>query len=261
MRVSFVIPTRNQAGFIRRCLDGCLAQRLPDAEVIVVDGRSTDGTLDVLGSYGNRIRWVSEPDAGQADAINKGVSMARGELIAWINSDDYYASARVLPTVIALFEADGELDLVHGDGLMVDVRGAPIRPIRGRAVVSARQLVRWPTPRLPQPAVFFRRTLFHRVGGLAVDLHYAMDYDLWIRMWDRAGRIAYVPETLACSTYHRDAKSIRGMRRHIRECVVLKLRHGRRLGLTTLEWAGTVAGILCLYAYWGAVTLGLRRTL
>src|SRR5678815_5771239 len=92
MRLSFVIPTRNQGRFIGQCIDGCLAQEVPDSEVLVVDGASTDDTRDVLGRYGERVRWISEPDRGQSDAVNKGVRMARGELIAWINSDDYYAS-------------------------------------------------------------------------------------------------------------------------------------------------------------------------
>src|SRR3954451_3356734 len=96
MRLSFVIPTRNQARFIRKCIDSCLAQAIPDSEIMVVDGLSTDGTQEILASYGDRIRWLSEKDRGQSDALNKGVRQTSGEVIAWINSDDYYPTGNVL---------------------------------------------------------------------------------------------------------------------------------------------------------------------
>src|SRR5262245_15882129 len=114
MKVSFVIPTRNQARFIRKCIDSCLAQRLADFEVVVVDGLSTDGTQEVLRSYGEKVRWISEKDSGQSDALNKSVKMARGEIIAWINSDDYYASDRALQQVVARFERSPAVDIVYG---------------------------------------------------------------------------------------------------------------------------------------------------
>lgn len=259
VKVSFVLPTRNRASFIRKCLDSCLAQRLDEPEVIVVDGLSTDGTQNILRGYGDLLRWVSERDAGQSDAVNKGVGLASGTLIAWINSDDYYPHERVLPRVVEVFEAEPSVDLVYGDGLMVDVGGEPIRPFRGRPFTSAQQLLVCPSSPFLQPAVFFRKSLFRDVGGLALDLHYAMDYDLWIRMWERARSVRYVPATLACGTYHPEAKSIHDMRRQIRELVTLKLRHGRRLGLTPFEWARAAAGVLALYGYWAVTTLRLRR--
>src|SRR5690348_1916374 len=115
MKVSFVIPTRNHAAFIRRCIDSCLAQNLADFEILVLDGNSTDGTQDILRSYGDRVWWRSEPDGGQSDAVNKGVEIARGQLIAWINSDDYYAGPSVLSSVLKEFESGA--DFVYGDGL------------------------------------------------------------------------------------------------------------------------------------------------
>jgi glycosyltransferase involved in cell wall biosynthesis len=120
MQVSFVIPTLNQAAFIRRCLDRCLEQNLPDAEIIVRDGLSTDGTQDVLREYGERIRWVSEKDDGQSQAINRGIESACGEIIAWINSDDYYTGPGVLKRVLEVFDSDGALEIVYGDAGLVD---------------------------------------------------------------------------------------------------------------------------------------------
>src|SRR4051812_44366756 len=100
-RVSFVIPTRNHAAFIRTCIESCLAQALPSYEIVVMDGKSTDDTVAVLESYGERLRFVSEADSGQSDALNKAVHLARGEIIAWINSDDYYPHGEVLKRVLA----------------------------------------------------------------------------------------------------------------------------------------------------------------
>jgi glycosyltransferase involved in cell wall biosynthesis len=258
MTVSFVIPTRNQAAFIKRCIDSCLEQRLPDAEILVIDGLSTDGTQEILASYGARVRWLSEKDGGQSDAVNRGVTMARGDVIAWINSDDYYAGPEVLARVVPYFEADAELDIVHGDGVMVDLAGLPIRAYPSRPL-SVKSLLLNPASPLSQPAVFFRRSLFLDVGGLDRSLHFTMDYDLWIRMWQRARRTRYVPQTWAKATYHADAKSVRNMRQQIRETIALKRRYAPDLDLGLADWLRLGAGVASLYVYWAATRVGLHR--
>jgi glycosyltransferase involved in cell wall biosynthesis len=259
MLVSFVIPTRNQVAFIRKCIDRCLEQALPDAEVIVMDGLSTDGTQEVLAAYGSKIRWVSEADAGQSDAVNKGVRQARGEIIAWVNSDDYYAGPDVLRRVIALFAAEPELDIVYGDALMVDSEGKPIRPAPGRVLHSPKQVLIRPAGFATQPAVFFRKRLFEEVGGLANDLHWAMDYDLWIRMLLRGRKFRYVPELFACATYHPTAKSVKGLWSQVRELCRIKKKYVGAFRLGLADRLRMRRGMLSLYAYWAAVKLGLRR--
>lgn len=254
--VSFVVPTRNQASFLRRCLDGCLAQEIPGAEIIVVDGASTDGTQEILASYGDRIRWTSEPDTGQAQAVNKGVLRAGGELVAWINSDDVYFGPGVLREVIAAFEPG--VELVYGDALVVDARGEPIRRYRSKRFSGAADLLASPIGPA-QPATFFRRELFRRVGGLREDLHWALDYDLFLRMLATARGTRYLPKALAKVTFHAGAKSIRGMLRQIDEVVALKREHRERIPLGAVDRARLQLGIAGLYAYWAAVRLGLRR--
>lgn len=256
MRVSFVIPTRNQARFIGRCLDSCLAQAVGDAEVIVVDGASTDDTVEVLRRYGDRVRWTSRPDGGQAEAVNRGVASATGELVAWINSDDYYPGPDVLPAVLAAFEPG--VDLVYGRGRMVDARGETIRATRGRALAAPSDLLVRPSGLL-QPAVFFRRRAFLEAGGLREDLHYALDYDLWLRMFPRARGTRYLDRELACATYHADAKSIAGLGRQVRELAALKRQHRPAFRLSWADRARLELGTASLYAYWAAVRLGLRR--
>lgn len=259
MHISFVIPTRNQATFIRKCLDSCLDQGLADAEIIVIDGLSTDGTQQILAEYGSRIRWISQTDAGQSDALNKGVRLARGDVIAWINSDDYYAGPGVVSQVAERFASDPELDIVYGDGLMVDVQGQPIRPHRGRALHSLQHMVIHPASFVMQPAVFFRKELFEEAGGAAISLPWTLDYELWLRMFPKARKIQYVPEAFACATYHADAKSIRGMYTQVRELCRVKRRYARILALGPGQRLRMRLGMASLYAYWLAVKLGLRR--
>lgn len=259
MRLSFVIPTRNQARFLAQCIDGCLAQGIEDSEIVVVDGLSTDGTREVLASYGNRIRWVSEPDRGQSDAINKGVRMARGELVAWINSDDYYASPHAVARLLEAFEAEREVDIVFGNGTRVDVEGREIGAYRARPVRGVAEIVTHPASFVLQPALVFRRQLFLDVGGVDESLHYTMDYELWIRMFAAARRVRYVPDVIACARYHSDAKSIAAMGKQIREVYAVKQAAARRLGLGPLVRARMHAGVATMGLYWAAVRLGLWR--
>ncbi len=258
-KVSFVIPTRNQAPFLRKCLDSCLAQGLPGAEVLVIDGLSDDGTQQILAGYGPAVRWVSERDAGQADAVNKGVRLATGEVIAWVNSDDYYAGDGVVGRVAALFDADPLLDIVYGDGLMVDAGGAPIRPWRSRELRSLKDLIVAPAGVALQPSVFFRKRLFDEVGGLATHLHWAMDYDLWLRIFPLARRYLRLPECLSCATYHPGAKSVNGLLPQVRELCALKRRHAASFGLGPADRLRMARGVASLYLYWLAVRLHLRR--
>lgn len=258
MKVSFVVPTRNQARFIRQCLDSCLAQRCADREVMVVDGRSTDGTQQILADYGDRIRWLSEEDSGQSEALNKGVRRVSGDLIAWLNSDDFYPADDVLPEVTAAFDRDPRLDIVYGDGLLVDVAGAPIRRQQSGPLAGGRALLirHW---RLMQPAVFFRRALFLEVGGAREDLHWAMDYDLWLRMFPRARAVRYLPRTLACTRAHAGAKTLQAMLDQIREVRRVKRAHLGQLALSPRERLAMSLSDAQLYVYWLAVRLGLRR--
>jgi GT2 family glycosyltransferase len=255
VNVSFVIPTRNQARFIRTCIDSCLAQRVP-GEIIVVDGASTDGTQEVLASYGDRIRFVSERDSGQSEALNKGVKMASGDVIAWINSDDFYPAADVLRRVLAAFA--GDVDIVYGHGMMVDADGRRIRRFGAPPLESARDLLLRPSS-IPQPAVFFRRTLFIESGGVDPALHLTMDYELWLRLFARARKIVRIDATLAHATYHEQAKSIDAMWRQIGETVRVKRRYQHLLH-GAIDRLRLEAGIASLYAYWLATRLGLRRS-
>jgi glycosyltransferase involved in cell wall biosynthesis len=260
MRLSFVIPTRNQARFIRQCIDGCLQQGIADSEIVVMDGASTDGTQDVLAAYGDRVRWRSERDRGQSDAINKGIREARGELVAWINSDDYYASPDAIRTLIAAFDADPSVDIAYGDGERVDVAGASLGLHRSPVYTDAASLVANPLTFVLQPCLVFRRSLFLDVGGLDESLHYAMDYELWLRMFPAARRSVHIDRVIACARYHADAKSVAALGPQIVEACRIKLAAAKRLSVGREGRARMYASMARLAAYWLAVRVGLRST-
>lgn len=256
--VSFVVPSLDQGPFLRRCLESCLAQGVAGGEILVQDGGSTDGTLEILRGYGERVSWVSRPDGGQGDAVNQAVARARGEVIAWINADDCYAGPDALAPLLALLDADPALDVVYGEALVVDVEGRPIRPYRTRRQLTPREILL--APQGPsQPATLFRRRAFLEAGGLRTELYAALDYELWVRLFERARRVRHLPHRVAWMTAHAGAKSIRTMGRQIREVAQVKWFHARRLGLGAGDRARVAAGLAALYAYWGAVRLGLRR--
>jgi glycosyltransferase involved in cell wall biosynthesis len=258
VKVSFVVPALDHARFIRRCLDSCLAQGIEDSEILVQDGGSRDGTQEILRSYGDRIAWVSEKDSGQGDAVNRAIGRARGEIVAWINSDDYYPDGGCLRAVLAEFDADPLVDIVYGDGLVVDAEGEPIRPYRNKTFSSLRDLI--VSPNGPsQPATFFRRRLFLEAGGVRTDLHYALDYELWLRLFPLARRTRRIPRTLACMAFHADAKSTHAMLKQIREAARAKFAHASAAGLGPLDRLQLLGGVGMNYAYWAAVRTGPRR--
>lgn len=178
--ISVVTPSYNQGAFIAQAIESVLAQHYPEFEHIVIDGGSTDGTVEVLRRYPH-LTWISERDSGQASALNRGLRLARGDIIAWLNSDDWY-EPEIFPAVAAFFVANPAKQIVMGDCRLVDTAdralGVVVNHERG-----LRQLRKyWRARSIPtQPAVFFRRRLLAECGFLDESLHYAMDYDLWLR--------------------------------------------------------------------------------
>jgi glycosyltransferase involved in cell wall biosynthesis len=190
-RISIVTPTYNSVHYLEQTIRSVIEQGYPNLEHIVVDGGSTDGTLDILSAHPH-VRWISEPDSGQADALNKGFRIATGDLVAWLNSDDAYLP-NALKSVAQAFLRLPEADLIHGDVSYVDVSGAEVYRNSGREFRLADALL---SNSVNQQAAFFRRHLLARYGYLRTDLNYVMDYEFWIRLGSHVQTL-YVPETWA----------------------------------------------------------------
>lgn len=203
--VSIVTPSFNQAPYIEATIQSVLAQAYPRIEYIVMDGGSTDGTLEVIKKYEAKLAsWVSEPDKGQTEAINKGFARAKGDFLAWINSDDTYEPGAVAAAVQYL-QDHPEVGLVYGDCNFINESGRVIG--RFNAAQTDLPRLRRGYVHIPQQASFFRADLWRQVGPLDPSFYFAMDYDLWTRIAARS-EIKYVPQTWANFRLHTSGKTI-----------------------------------------------------
>ncbi len=202
--VSVVTPSFNQAAFLEETIRSVVRQSYPNLEYIVLDGGSTDGSQDVIRRHADRIAyWVSQPDAGQADAINQGFARATGDILAWLNSDDVYEAGAVAAAVEA-FRAHPEADALYGDCAYVDEAGAVLTVFRGEPFDLARYLTT--EGYIHQPTVFFRRRVLEQVGVLDPGFHLCLDYEYWLRI-GVACRWLYVPRTMARFRLHPQGKT------------------------------------------------------
>ena len=179
--VSIVTPSYNQAEYIEDTLRSVKFQDYRNIEHIVIDGGSTDGTIDILNEYQDRynLEWVSEPDEGQADAINKGFSLAEGEILGWLNSDDIYISKSAISTAIATLREYPESDIVNGRGIRLKENGKWDNPIKRRDHKLSYSGLKQVASVL-QPATFWYRSVWEEVG-INSDLEYTFDWDFFIR--------------------------------------------------------------------------------
>ena len=202
--VSIVTPSFNQAQFLEQTMLSVLNQDYPNIEYLVADGGSTDGSVEIIKRYSNRLTWwVSEKDRGQADGINKGLARAKGKYIAWLNSDDYYLPGAVRQAVV-LLEQQPDLAFVHGDLQVVDENGK---------VINLLSYGDWGLPGLMtfkiigQPAVFMRHSALERAGLLDLSYHFLLDHQVWLRL-ALQGSTLYHPALWAGEHVHTASKNV-----------------------------------------------------
>jgi glycosyltransferase involved in cell wall biosynthesis len=224
VKVSIVTPSFQQGRFIERTLRSVASQEGADIEHLVFDAGSTDATVSILQAFRSPLKWVSEPDRGQADAVNKGIRASAGEIVGWLNSDDVYYPGAVARAA-AIFQSHPEVDVVYGRADHIDEQDRPFEPYPTEP---------WNLERLSefcflcQPAVFLRRGAIDRHGLLDESLRYCMDYEWWLRLGHAGARFAYVEKKLAGSRLYAGNKTL-GSRPEVHEEIngMLKARLGR----------------------------------
>jgi len=201
--VSIITPSFNQAPYLEQTIQSVLTQDYWSIEYLVIDGGSTDNSVELIKKYEDRFAyWVSEKDNGQAEAINKGLLRAKGQIIAWLNSDDYYLPYTI-SAVVRVFEENPDLAMVYGNMLAVDEQGQTINLLKYKQL-SLEELLCFQI--IGQPSVFFRRSALETAGLLDTNLHFLLDHHLWLRIAQQ-GKLLHVPQTWSAARYHAEAKN------------------------------------------------------
>jgi glycosyltransferase involved in cell wall biosynthesis len=249
--VSIVTPSFNQAEFLEETICSVLDQAYEHLEYLIVDGGSTDGSLDILEKYSHRLAWwVSEPDKGQTDAINKGFAKANGDILAWLNSDDTYLPGSISEAVSYL-EAHPDAGAVYGDCNLINEEGTVLGKFPARQT-DYRRLMRGYV-HIPQQATFFRGDLWRRVGPLDPSFYFAMDYDLWVRL-SKEAPLKYHPRLWANFRLHGEAKSVESDDRCWPEMVQVH----RREGGGRISWLAIKAKLRPLLYGWMPMDMRLK---
>lgn len=236
MKITVVTPSYNQGKFIKRTIESVLSQDIQDLEYIVMDGGSTDETVEILKSYGNRITWKSEKDKGQTDAVNKGIKMASGDIIGWLNSDDiYYPGA--ITKVMEVFEEHPEINVVYGNANHIREDDSFIEEYYTEDFDYERLK---DICFICQPSLFFRKKLVDEYGYLDDKLQYCMDYDYWLRL-GKGEKFYRLNELIAGSRLYDDNKTL-GARRKVHEEMLTM--QEKNLGKASEKWIYNLAHVI-----------------
>ena len=205
-KISVIVPSFNQVQYIESTLSSIVSQNYPSLELIIIDGGSTDGSVDIIQKFGRDISyWVSEPDGGQTQALIKGFKASTGEIQCWTNSDDLMAPG-CLREVAEFFVSHPKIDAVFGNTTWIDKDGRVLR--EQREIPFNRFIWLYTYNYIPGMSMFWRREIYDKVGGLDPEFSLSMDADLWIRI-SEVGRIGNVRRTWSAMRYYKDQKNIR----------------------------------------------------
>ncbi len=225
-RVTVVTPSLNQGHFLRQTIESVLTQDYPNLEYIIMDGGSTDDSAAIAAKYKGRLQFISEPDSGQTNAINKGFRLASGEILAWLNSDDIYLPGAILKAVTAL-RANPNAGFVYGEGYLIDAAGEITQRFPHTQPFDLWRLVHL-SDYILQQTCFFRRSALNQIGPLTESLRYGMDWDVLIRLGARFPAL-HLPQYLACLREYPAAKTSSGGAQRARELHRLLIGHTRKV--------------------------------
>ncbi len=219
--ISVIMPSYNQAAYLRDAIESILNQKRSDMECIVVDAGSTDETREVLRNYESKIKFLSCPGLKQSEVMNQGLEAAQGDIIGFLNADDLYCNS-TCDTVIRFFNDHPNVEMVYGDCCVIDQNGLNVMTNHEIAFHKASYL--FLAQFISYPTVFFRRRAFLRIGKFDTSLDHAMDYDYWLKVAD-SGTIMHVNHMFARFRWHPQSKSVLYNREATRECQAIRIRH------------------------------------
>jgi glycosyltransferase involved in cell wall biosynthesis len=223
-KISVVVPSFNQARFIQDTLLSVIKQNYPDLELIVIDGGSTDGSVEIIKKFSPFINyWVSEPDGGQTNGLIKGFNRSTGDIWCWLNSDDLHTPSTLFE-VAQFFQKNHDADAVFGDALWIDENGKPLR--EQREISFNRFLWLYTYNYIPGMSMFWRKQLYKESGGLNPKYDLAMDADLWIRFAD-IGRIKHVRSIWSHMRFYPEQKNCRLREKSDAEDLMIRSRYWR----------------------------------
>jgi glycosyltransferase involved in cell wall biosynthesis len=204
-KISVVTPSLNQGKFVEETILSVLNQDYPNIEYMIMDGGSTDNTLDIIKKYEDRIDyWVSEPDKGQSEAINKGFEIVTGDIVTWINSDDQYFTEDIFQKVFELFSTNPEIGACYGNNVYIDENSSILYFRKGIPFYSRGLLNVWNY--IHQPTVFLRREVIDEFL-LNLDFNYVMDYEYWLRIAQKH-KFKYIDLLISASRWHNECKTM-----------------------------------------------------
>lgn len=229
-KVTIITASFNQAAFISRTLKSIESQSYNDIEHIIIDPGSTDSSLDIINDYlmsNPSALFIHEPDEGQTDAINKGLKRAKGEFIAWLNTDDFYLYSNAISDIVSIFTANPDVDVVYAKGHYIDeagnyIKDAYINPDELNFKVSLSSSIG-----ILQPALFFRKRLYKQVGGLDQVYNLSLDYEYWLRFAFANAKFKFFNKKLVAATLHSNSKTVEQRGRQYSEiCQLMKQYYG-----------------------------------
>jgi glycosyltransferase involved in cell wall biosynthesis len=254
-RISVITPSYNQGQFIEETIRSVLLQGYPNFEYIIIDGGSTDNSIEIIKKYENYLTyWVSEPDQGQSHAINKGFARATGQILNWLNSDDWF-DKNAFSLVANKLGGPSDVEVIYGDCFLTNSQGKEHRIYTTHEFSVSDLILR---NFIGQPTVFFRKELWEKYGGINESLVFALDYELWLRWALENVSFKYIPEIKAYYRLHENSKSCNLIRTNQNESIAI-LVNLERLGKFPLELKPKLHHYLYSLCLWNYARLDFHQ--